>query len=91
MSAQAGMLLGDSLHEASIFRIWCVVLRLVAEEVEAKVEVDFVPGDAQVFKARAEEGDMGDVAVDWVFGGDLSDDAIGGDAHIELKTVTSVG
>lgn len=79
MSAQARVLFGDAVHKARVLGIRRVVFRLVAEEVEAKVEVDFVSGDTQVVKARAEEGDVGDVAFERMFGGDLGDDAIGGD------------
>ena len=81
-----GVLLGDLVNEGGIAGVGRVVVGTGAEEVQVKVAVIEVEDhgmacDAQIFKARAEQGDARSVFVPFqrVLGAELGDDAVGCD------------
>jgi len=57
-------------------RVRRVVGRLVAEDVQVQLQIDGVPGNAQILKARAQKCDRRHVAHQRVLGRNLRHDAI---------------
>lgn len=78
MLAQTGVLPTDAVDKAFVFGICGVVFGFAADEIQIKIHVDRVAGDAQIVEMRTKETDARDVADKWMFGMDLGNNAIRG-------------
>src|SRR5580698_9882105 len=76
LSPNARVLLLDARAEAGVLEIGRVLRRFGSQEVEVQVDIHFLAGDPQIFKARAEESDCGHITHERMISGNLRDDAV---------------
>src|SRR5258707_1118865 len=76
----------NALEKTAVLQIRQVAFRFVAAKAEIELQLDWISGNPQVFKACAQERNFGNVAVHQrVLSGNLGHHTIGSDyiAHIE--------
>src|SRR6185369_8009588 len=86
MAANAFALSRDSLHETVIAGVGSVAFRLWSKDFHIEIKLDGVSGNAEVFKAGAEEADGGHVSDERMICRYLGNDSVAGHhiEHIEI-------